>query len=92
MTMSLASKVMRDAEFGCAAGCEAVALPRRELVDFCPGLCPSYGLWPKNIAGKARTKGAARKQISPDWAGQSLRFTSGGEASLGTENTFEARP
>jgi hypothetical protein len=49
---SFASKVIGHVRFGFAAGCEAVALPRRQPPDYFRGYAPGPGLalriyWPK---------------------------------------------
>jgi len=56
----LASKVMCYVNFGFAAGCEAVALPRRQQPDI-PGLCPWSGLDPSDLLGQRPHSGHSPK-------------------------------
>src|SRR6266850_7041850 len=46
-----ALKDLRWFGFGFAAGCEAVALPRRRDAFYIFGLCPWCGLWPNKPQG-----------------------------------------
>jgi len=56
----LCLKSLTQRAFGFAAGCEAVAMPRRTAAVFILGLRPWCGLWPNKSRGKARTRGRAR--------------------------------
>ena len=55
--LGFASKVMSHLRFGFAAGCEAVAMPRRRgrLSTF--GLSPSCGLWHNKSEGLSPNQG-----------------------------------
>jgi transposase len=58
--ISFASKVMGHLRFGFAAGCEAVATPRR-TGQIIPGYAPGSGLALRIYWAKGRTKGLAQK-------------------------------
>jgi len=55
-----ASKVMGQVRFGFAAGCEAVAMPRRQQ-QIIPGLFPWSGLSPSDLFGQRPHQGHSPK-------------------------------
>jgi transposase len=55
-----ASKVIRHVRLGFAAGCEAVAVPRRHGQIYL-GAMPSFGLRPRVYWAKGRTRGIAQR-------------------------------
>ena len=77
----LVSKDISRVGSGYAAGCAAVAVPRRQKLDFVSGLCPWFG-WPfEFVAPKAVCGGVAPGTLKGrSTAGRSHRRTSGGEA------------
>ena len=79
--MSFASKVTGYVTYGFAAGCEAVAMPRRHLPVYFRGYAPrvSFALY---LLGQRPHQGHSPKLKSTRMAGQSHRLTSGGKAEL----------
>ena len=55
-----ALKVMGHVRCGFAAGCAAVAMPRRQQLDYSPGYAPGSGLAHRIYWAKGRTKGIAQ--------------------------------
>src|SRR5688572_21976307 len=87
---SFASKVMDHVRFGLAAGCEAVAVPRRQQPDY-SGLCPWFGLSPSDLLGRRPHQGHSPKsENAAPTAGHSHRLTSGGKAEPQGANDFES--
>src|SRR5688500_16833581 len=74
---------MRNVWYGFAAGCEALAMPRRQKPDSCPGYAPGLG-FAHEFRAKGRTRGRAKIDKSLATAGRSHRLTSGGGAVLGS--------
>jgi hypothetical protein len=70
---------MGHVRFGFAAGCEAVAVPRR-IDAFMLGLCPRCGLWPNESEG-----------LNPD-QGQSPEFSGGCRRGIATASHPAAKP
>ena len=88
--MSFAQEVLRWCGFGFAAGCEAVAMPRRMGAFYIFGLSPRCGFWP-NEFGRAKVgPGHSPEIIQLLSAGQSHRLTSGGRAEPEMVPDFEA--
>ena len=85
-----ASKVMWLVGYGFAAGCEAVAPPRRNEPDYFRGYAPRVGL-PPGLSGPRPAPGAQPKVTNKRTAGHSHRLTSGGKAVSGMTD-FEAKP
>ena len=73
-------KVLRWCGFGFAAGCEAVAMPRRRGAFYIFGLCPWCDLWPNKSEGLSPDQGHSPGIIWLLSAGHSHRLTSGGKA------------
>ena len=61
MKLGFALKVGRWCSFGFAAGCEAVAVPRRRRPDLFPGYAPGSGFAPRVYWAKGRTRGRAQR-------------------------------
>jgi len=72
------SNLLGHIRFGFAAGCAAVAMPRRKPQNY-SGLRPSFGLGPR-CWSKVLIKGIAQGKESLSTAGHSHRRTSGGKA------------
>jgi hypothetical protein len=70
---------MSHLRLGFAAGCEAVATPRRNRSDY-SGLCPWFGLNPSGLFGQRPYEGHSPKLEKTATAGHSHGLTSGGKA------------
>ena len=79
---------MSHVSFGFAAGCAAVAMPRRQQQDYFPGYALGSGLALRIYWAQGRTKGIAQKCKGTSTAGHSHRRTSGGKAELEVANHF----
>ena len=78
--MSFASRSWGLVAFGFAAGCEAVAMPRRRGAFYIFGLGPWCGLWPNKSEGLSPNQGHSPGNNLLLSAGHSHRRTSGGKA------------
>jgi hypothetical protein len=74
--------------FGFAAGCEAVAMPRRQQPDYSRAM-PLVRAWPFGLIGPKAAPRAQPKNVKGiSTAGPSHRLTSGGKAEAALPEDF----
>jgi hypothetical protein len=59
-------RVMMHIRFGFAAGCEAVAVPRRQRRDLCPGYALGSGLFGQLVTGDRRAQSKLKVRYGTD--------------------------